>query len=254
MRLRLEVAYHGAAFNGWQSQRCGNTVQDHLEKAFAALCREPVTVHGAGRTDAGVHATAQTAHADVPEKRLSPAAWERALNAHLPPQIRILAARPVPQDFHARFSATGKIYRYRIWNDPSLHPLQADRAWHIPQPVDPEKIAAACALFAGTHDFAAYSARRSKMEEDTIRTIHSIRAETTGPQIDLAFHGTGFLYKMVRMTTAAIARHAIGKESLESLRDRLENGAPRFHHTAPASGLTLDRVLYAESCEAMASR
>lgn len=254
MRLLLEVGYHGAKFNGWQSQRCGNTVQDHLEKAFAALCPEPVQVHGAGRTDAGVHALAQCAHADVPDKRFAPAAWVRALNAHLPSEIRVVSAREVPPDFHARFSATGKTYRYRVWNSPALHPLEADRAWHVPGTIDSEKLAAACRLFTGEHDFAAFSARRSKREEDTVRTIHRIAIDGGGPRIDLVFTGTGFLYKMVRMLVAAIVRHAQDRVELGELRAALKNGSPRFSHTAPACGLCLERVFYEGSCDAIASR
>ena len=121
-RLRLRIAYDGRPFQGWQSQARGDTVQDRLEAAFAKLVGgERVALHGSGRTDAGVHARGQVAHADVP------AAWRHdaersraALNAHLPPEIRVLEVRFVSGTFHARYSAQGKIYRYRIWNDPVL--------------------------------------------------------------------------------------------------------------------------------------
>ena len=113
-RLKLIVAYDGAPFAGWQSQSHGNTIQDHLERAFERVVGKPVRVHGAGRTDAGVHALAQCAHADV-NKALAPERWMEALNALLPPTIRVLRCRYVSTDFHARLSAKGKIYRYRIW-------------------------------------------------------------------------------------------------------------------------------------------
>ena len=110
-RLKVIIAYDGAPFAGWQSQSHQNTVQDHLERAFERVIGEPVRVHGAGRTDAGVHALAQCAHADV-TKLLGPARWVEALNALLPPAIRVLRCRYVSNDFHARLSAKGKTYRY----------------------------------------------------------------------------------------------------------------------------------------------
>lgn len=244
MRLKLEIAYHGAGLNGWQSQVCGNTVQDYLEKAFLALCRERIPVHGAGRTDAGVHAEAQCAHADVPRERLSLREWLPALNAHLPDSIRVMKIHEAPSDFHARFLAKGKIYRYTVWNGPALHPLMKDRAWHVPGSLDFEKLQRACELFTGTHDFAAFSLRRSDAQEQTVRTVHSIRAERSAEKIELTFEGEGFLYKMVRILTAAILRHANGKVEADELAAQLLAGTPAFAHAAPAAGLCLVRVIY----------
>ena len=244
MRLQLQIAYHGAGLNGWQSQACGNTVQDCLEKAFLTLCRERITVHGAGRTDAGVHAEAQCAHADVPSERLSLREWLPALNAHLPDAIRVMKISEATVDFHARFSAKGKIYRYTIWNGPALHPLMKDRAWHAPGSLDFEKLQRACELFTGIHDFAAFSLRRSDAQEQTVRTIHSIRAHTAAEKIELTFEGEGFLYKMVRILSAAIIRHASGKVEEAVLAAQLLTGTPAFAHAAPAAGLCLVRVIY----------
>ncbi len=244
MRLLLEIAYHGAGLNGWQSQAGGNTVQDFLEAAFRALGENGVSVQGSGRTDAGVHANAQQAHVDVAGGRLTTREWLSALNAHLPASIRVMHLREVPSDFHARFSAIGKIYSYRIWNAPAMHPMLADRAWHVPGTLDPEGIRAASFLFTGTHDFAAFSARRTKEPEHTTRTIHGIEAVFDGPKIELRFEGGGFLYKMVRILAAAIVRHGAGRCALEELQARLREGSPAFSHTAPACGLCLEKVLY----------
>jgi len=244
MRLRLDVAYHGAGFKGWQSQACGNAVQDHLENAFAALCGEPVCLQGAGRTDAGVHAEAQSAHADVPADRMPLRQWPGALNAHLPAAIRIMGAQEVSTDFHARFSAIGKIYRYTIWNGPALPPLERDRVWHVPGAIDPERLAGACGLFTGTHDFAAFSARRRPEPRQTVRSVHAIHCEVAGSKIQLTFEGGGFLYKMVRILAAAAIRHAAGRVTLEELAERLASGTPRFLQTAPACGLCLVKVVY----------
>ena len=247
MRILLETAYHGADFNGWQSQAGGNTVQDHLEKAFAALGAPGTRLHGAGRTDAGVHANAQCAHADVIDGRFTPGGWREALNAHLPRTIRVMEVREVPAGFHARFSATGKIYIYTLWNAPAAHPLWEDRVWHVPWRLDLERLREACGLFAGTHDFAAFSARRGKEPGSTRRTIHRIDAFVAGADIALRFEGAGFLYKMVRTLAAAIVRHASGRCGLDELEERLRNGSPAFNHTAPAAGLRLEKVLYPAS-------
>jgi tRNA pseudouridine38-40 synthase len=244
VRLLLEIAYHGAGLNGWQSQAGGNTVQDFLEAAFRALGENGVSIHGSGRTDAGVHANAQQAHVDVAGGRFTTREWLAALNAHLPASIRVMHIREVPSDFHARFSAIGKIYTYRIWNAPAMQPMLADRAWHVPGALDPERIRAACSLFTGSHDFAAFSARRTKEPEHTTRTIYRIEAGIDGPKIELRFEGGGFLYKMVRILAAAIVRHGAGRCALEELEARLRQGSPAFSHTAPASGLCLEKVLY----------
>jgi tRNA pseudouridine38-40 synthase len=130
-RLKFIVAYDGTTFAGWQSQAGGDAIQDHLERAFEQICSTKVRVHGAGRTDAGAHAIAQCAHVDLPARRYSPARWVSALNGVLPPAIRIMRCRFVTDTFHARFSAKGKTYRYRVWNAEVLPPFENNRAWHV---------------------------------------------------------------------------------------------------------------------------
>jgi tRNA pseudouridine38-40 synthase len=243
-RLKLIVAYDGAPFAGWQSQSHHNTVQDHLERAFERIGGRPVRVHGAGRTDAGVHALAQCAHADV-LKFLPADRWIKALNALLPSAIRVLRCRYVSQDFHARFSAKGKIYRYRIWNSPILPPFECSRAWHIAQPLDLKILKSAAKQFGGTHDFAGFAANRGKPEPSTIRTINSVRVRQKGPCITIEFDGDGFLYKMVRLMVGALVKCALGKMHVEDITVRLkssESGSARF--AAPAEGLSLVRVRY----------
>src|SRR5205085_6417335 len=188
-RLKLTVAYEGAAFAGWQSQTHRDAVQDKLEHAFQKISGTRIRVHGAGRTDAGVHALAQCAHVDLPDRRLSVQRWTDALNAVLPRAIRVLRCQYVSQNFHARFSATGKLYRYRIWAAPILPPLELGRAWHVAAEVDLEVLKAAAALFVGEHDFAAFAAKRGKPEKSTIRKIGSIRIRRTGSCVVIEFHG-----------------------------------------------------------------
>src|SRR5438876_4294575 len=244
-RLKLIVAYDGTEFAGWQSQSHGNTIQDHLERAFGRITGTPARVHGAGRTDAGVHALAQCAHVDLSGKPLPPARWVEALNALLPPAIRVLHCRYASNDFHARLSAKGKIYRYRIWCAPVLPPFEYSRAWHIPRPLDLKILQKAAKHFVGTHDFAAFAANRGKPEESTIRTINSVRVRQKGPCVTIEVDGDGFLYKMVRLIVGLLVKCALGKIRVEDVTARLHSGqvgTARF--AAPADGLFLVRVRY----------
>lgn len=244
-RLKLIVAYDGESFGGWQSQSHRNTIQDHLERAFGRITGSPLRVHGAGRTDAGVHALAQCAHVDLANKLLSPARWTEALNALLPPAIRVLRCRYVSNDFHARLSAKGKIYRYRIWNAPVLPPFEYRRAWHIPHSLDLKTLKATVKQFVGSHDFAGFAANRGKPEESTIRTIYSVRVRQKGPCVTIEFDGNGFLYKMVRLMVGALVKCALGKLRVEDVVARLDSGKigpARF--SAPGEGLFLVRVRY----------
>jgi tRNA pseudouridine38-40 synthase len=243
-RLKLIIAYDGAPFAGWQSQSHRNTVQDHLERAFERVMGGGERVHGAGRTDAGVHALAQCAHVNV-LKSLPTDRWVKALNALLPSAIRVLRCRYVSQDFHARLSAKGKIYRYRIWTAPILSPFEHRRAWHVVQPIDLKVLKSAAKHFVGTHDFAAFAANRGNPEPSTIRTISSVRVRQKGPCIMIEFDGDGFLYKMVRLMMGALVKCALGKMRTEEITSRLQSrkiGSARF--AAPAEGLYLVRVRY----------
>src|SRR6266446_1183337 len=198
-RLKLIVAYEGSQFAGWQSQSHRNTIQDHIERAFERVGGKRVRVHGAGRTDAGVHALAQCAHVDLANNNLSAVRWTSALNSLLPPAIRVLRCRYVPKHFHARFSAKGKIYRYRIWSAAVLPPLEFGRAWHVAARLDFEVLKAGANCFLGTHDFAGFAASRGKPPKTTVRTINSVRVRRSGPRVTVEFDGDGFLYKMVRL-------------------------------------------------------
>ncbi len=244
-RLKLIIAYDGTGFAGWQSQSHRNAIQDHVERAFERISGESVRVHGAGRTDAGVHALAQCAHVDLPDNRLSAARWTTALNALLPPAIRVLRCQYVPKDFHARHSAKGKIYRYRIWSAPVLPPFEYGRAWHVSQPLDLKVLNKAAKAFAGTHDFAGFAANRGKPEKSTIRTIYSVRVRRNGPCVTIDFDGDGFLYKMVRLIVGSLVQCALGKMRIEDLTERLDfSQAGRTRLAAPAEGLFLVRVRY----------
>jgi len=246
-RLKLIVAYDGASFAGWQSQRNGNGIQDHLERAIEQICSKPVRVHGAGRTDAGVHALAQCAHVDLPIRRYGAERWRSALNGVLPAAIRIMQCRFVSESFHARFSAKGKLYRYRIWNGEVLPPLENGRAWHVRDSLDRTAVAAAASLFAGRHDFASFAANRGAPVDDTTRTLRTARVRNSGPLLTLEFDAEGFLYKMVRLMAGALVEVGLGKASPNEIQSRLHHPKQRFPHArnvAPAAGLFLVRVRY----------
>jgi len=244
MRLRFILAYDGTLFSGWQSQAHGKTVQDALESSLKLLCAESITVYGSGRTDAGVHALGQSAHADVPDDRFPLRGWLPALNARLPEGVRVMSVKRVAPDFHARFSARSKIYRYTVWNAAVMPPLYLNRAWHVTGKLDLDLLKTVCESFVGSHDFAAFSARRLQPGRSSIRTVSAIRTSRQGRKLTLTFEGEGFLYKMVRMLAASAIRCAGGRLDIGEIERRLNGTAPRSTYVAPAGGLCLMRVVY----------
>ena len=244
-RLKFTVAYDGTAFAGWQSQKHRKTIQDELERAFHSISGKRLRIHGSGRTDTGVHALAQCAHVDLPDRRLAAARWTSALNGVLPSSIRVLRCSYVSPDFHARFSATGKTYRYRIWAGPILPPLELNRVWHISAPLDRDLLTTVARKFVGKHDFAAFAASRGKKEKTTMRTIWSVQVRNRGPAISIEVSGDGFLYKMVRLMVGGMTRIALGKEELNKIETDLRSGCVKGARlAAPGCGLYLVRVWY----------
>ena len=244
-RLKLIIAYDGTPFAGWQSQSHRNTVQDHLERAFARITGRRLCVHGAGRTDAGVHALAQCAHADVSENQLSPERWTTALNGLLPPTIRVVRSQSASEKFHARFSAKGKVYRYRIWSGSILPPLEYNRAWHVTAPLNMDVVKSAAARFVGRHDFAGFAANRGQQDKDTVRTIRSITVCRRGPCLTIEFDGDGFLYKMVRLIVGTLVQCATRRRDVAEIAKILATGRPeKGRLVAPSHGLFLVRVRY----------
>lgn len=251
MRLKLTIAYDGRPFKGWQMQACGNTIQDHIERALQEVAKQPLRLHGSGRTDTGVHAFAQTAHFDAPsETSMNPYNWVPALNTKLPATIRIMACEEVAEDFHARFQASGKIYQYDLCTDPVLPPLKAGLAWHLPRLFDKDRLREALDLFIGRHNFHGFAAYRGNElpDMDWYRTIHSIDLEALSDGYRIIYTGDGFLYKMVRLLMGAAIHAANGRMRLEDLAAMLDQpeGLPfgKSPLCAPADGLFLKKVLY----------
>lgn len=244
MRLKLTIAYDGAAFRGWQSQAGGGSVQDALAAAARAVSGGPVAFAGSGRTDAGVHALAQVAHADVPDGVLAPRDWLRALNARLEPTVRVLRCARAPGNFHARYAARGKIYDYLLWTGGVLPPHWHGRAWHVRHRLDIGRLRAAAAELEGRHDFRGFSANRGTPVHDAVRELRRVRVTQRGPLVRLRFEGEGFLYKMARMLTAWLVRTACGRDEGPA---RAYFSGRRYGHVAPAHGLYLVRVIYGKA-------
>jgi tRNA pseudouridine38-40 synthase len=183
----------------------------------------------------------------LPRRRYQPDRWVSALNGLLPPAIRVLRCRFVSQAFHARFSAKGKMYRYRIWNAAVLPPLESGRAWHVVRPLAFDEMAIAAREFCGEHDFASFSANRGTPETNTVRTIRAVRLRRSGPCISLEFDGDGFLYKMVRMMAGTLVRVGLEKSARQEIGARLRSPRKtisRGRTAAPSGGLFLVRVRY----------
>jgi len=251
MRLKLTIAYDGRTFLGWQSQSGGNTVQDLLNEALEAVAKQPLRLHGAGRTDTGVHALGQVAHFDAPDNSsMNPYNWVPALNTKLPASIRVMECEEVAEDFHSRFSSTGKKYFYDICTDPVLPPLKAGLAWHLPRLLDADVLRQALALFEGKHDFHAFAAYRGNEAEDTdyVRTVFSAGLDTLSDGYRIRYRGDGFLYKMARMLTGSAIKVAQGRLRLDDFATFLDQpeGLPfgKAPLCAPADGLYLENVSY----------
>lgn len=251
MRLKLTIAYDGRPFLGWQSQTAGNTVQDMLNGALEEIAKQPVKIHGSGRTDTGVHALGQVAHFDAPEdSTMNPYNWVPALNTKLPATIRIMECEEVTEDFHSRFSANGKTYFYDVCTDPVLPPLKAGLAWHLPRLLDADALQQALQYLVGEHNFHAFAAYRGNEQKDTdyTRTIFAADLETLSDGYRIRFHGNGFLYKMARMLTGSTIKVAQGRLRLDDFAGYLDQpqGLPygKAPLCAPADGLYLEKVSY----------
>lgn len=241
--IALRVAYDGTRYAGWQIQPTLPTVQGALQEALGVLEKRPMTIFGAGRTDAGVHAVGQVAsfHTD---SRIPTDGYLKGLNSHLPPDIAVQEAREMPGEFHARFSARGKHYRYAVWNHPVRHPLQTRTAWNVRHPLDLAAMNRAAAHLVGEHDFEAFRSAQCDREH-AVRTLSRVEACREGDLVFLHVVGTAFLRHMVRILAGTLVAVGIGKRppdwvaEVRDARDRRLAGI-----TAPARGLCLLRVFY----------
>ena len=242
-RVLLTVSYDGTAYSGWQLQENGPSIQQEMEKAMEQALGRFVRVTGASRTDAGVHALGQRAHADV-YTSIPTEKFPFVLNRYLPEDIRVTAARDVPGDFHARFKATGKMYTYRIHNSAHASALYRRITAHVPVRLNEDAMRRCGEQVLGTHDFSAFAASGGQAKT-TVRTMDFFDVTRSGEEITLRIHGNGFLYNMVRIIAGTLIDVGHGRlpedciaRALDS-KNRLDLGV-----TAPACGLDLTRVDY----------
>ncbi|MEZ6050461.1 MAG: tRNA pseudouridine(38-40) synthase TruA [Planctomycetaceae bacterium] len=265
--IRLTIAYQGTNYAGWQVQPNQPSVQGTIEAALNTLTGESIRIHGAGRTDAGVHAIGQVAHFST-SASIPPDRFAAALNRELPSDVIIRESSEVPEGFHARYSAVRKQYRFLIDTNALTPPWLRDLVWRVPGPIDEQALCAGAQKLVGRHDFSAFESKSSP-EEDSCRTIFEIDVTrqpiTLGWQYDhqvlaIAITADGFLYNMVRSIVGTLVQVAQGRWTADDVtrilnsRDRSQAGA-----TAPPQGLTLMWVDYAgadqmsqhlQSCEA----
>jgi tRNA pseudouridine38-40 synthase len=247
LRCKLTVAYDGTGYEGWQTQKIGTGVQEKLEAALARLFPSQPRLHSSSRTDAGVHALGMVAHFDVPpaELRMTLRKLVLAVNAWLPEDIRVLAAGRAAKDFHARFGASGKQYRYFVWNHPAMNPLIRGTAWHVPRPLDLAAMRRAARLLLGRRDFASFTANPGYDRASTVRRLTRCEIKRAGRLLTFVIEGDGFLYKMCRGIVGTLVQTGLGKFPASEWRrilSRRDRGAAGM--TAPAHGLVLWKVFY----------
>lgn len=247
MKFKLTIAYDGTNYAGWQVQKIGLGVQQRVEEALGKIFPSVKRIHSSSRTDTGVHALGMVAHVEIPneEFRMTQAKLGMAVNAHLPPDIRIVSAVRCPDEFHARFDAKGKQYRYFIWNHPAMNPLLRQQAWHVGRALDLKAMREAAKLFPGKHDFKSFAGTRNYEPESTIRTLRRCEIKRSGPLLTIVIEGDGFLYKMCRGIAGTLVQVGEGKINVEQIRNILDQKDRRAAGmTAPAHGLVLWKVFY----------
>jgi len=243
VNIKVVLEYDGSGFAGWQQQAHGRTVEAEMKRALRSIMGKAITVYGAGRTDAGAHAEGQVAsfHTDG---RIVPRRMMAALNARLPEDVAVLSAEEVPDDFHARYSARWRRYRYRYLDRAARPALQRARCWHVREPLDVDAMSYAARALMGKHDWTTYCSA-SEPPDARVREMRSATVVRRGDMVELELVAEGFLRGMVRSIAGALAEVGRGRRAPQwvgkilQARDRRQ--APR---TAPAGGLTLMEVIY----------
>ncbi|MCR4706831.1 MAG: tRNA pseudouridine(38-40) synthase TruA [Clostridiales bacterium] len=242
-RFRLTIEFDGTDYAGWQRQENALTVQQVLEETLFRLTGENCRITGSSRTDAGVHALGLVCHFDsatrIPAEKVA-----FALNALLPPDVRVRESGYAPHGFHARYSACGKVYRYSIANGRHAPAVGRQYCWHVPVPLDEGRMREAAALVIGTHDFSAFAASGSVLR-DTRRTIFCCEVRRRETDLFLTVLGDGFLYNMVRILAGTLAEIGMNKREPSAITEAFRTGNRlALGVTAPARGLTLLSALY----------
>jgi tRNA pseudouridine38-40 synthase len=241
--IKLTIEYEGTAYAGWQRQLNHNTIQAVLEDALFKITQQHIQTVGAGRTDSGVHALGQVVSFQS-EKDLEEAQWASALNSTLPKDITVLSSERVPDDFHARFSARGKIYEYRMALQPSRPALDRYRAWYFPYQLDTDAMRQALSEFSGIHDFTSFRGQRSQTL-NPICTLTHLSLHIESPSLTIHIEGDRFLKQMVRAMVGTLVEVGQGKRSPNTMQNILQaKNRQSAGRTAPSHGLYLVQVLY----------
>ncbi len=242
MRILFTVQYLGTRYAGWQMQTNAVGVQQVIEASLEKVYGQAIRIEGAGRTDAGVHASAQRAHADVPFV-IPHRGLLRGLNDLLPEDIRITGIEEVADTFHCRFAAKEKTYVYRIWNAEVADVFRSSTHAHVGQPLDVAKMNAAAQALAGRHDFRAFTVANPEVKS-TERTLSAISVDQAEPVVRITVTADGFLRYMVRRIAGSLIEIGRGKLDGDALRRSLEPDFDAARWTAPAHGLTLHGIRY----------
>lgn len=245
INFKIIVQYDGSKYQGWQ--RLGNTdntIQGKIEAVLSKMCNHNVEIHGAGRTDAGVHAMAQVAHFKINTDKTANQIKEY-LNAYLPQDIGIMSCEVMPERFHARLNAKSKHYSYRLWDSKNKNIFERKYITSIEKELDIHKMQKAAKLLCGTHDFRAFSSVNRRFKKSTVRTIEKIDINRFGGEVKIDFYGDGFLYNMVRILTGTLVEIGTGERDTTSIEkafeslDRQDAGI-----TMPPQGLILQEIFY----------
>jgi tRNA pseudouridine38-40 synthase len=246
-KFKLTIAYDGTRYEGWQVQKIGTGVQQKVEEALARLFPSRPRVHSSSRTDTGVHALGMVAHFEVPraECAMSSQKLALAINAWLPEDVRVVRAVRARADFHARFCATGKQYRYFVWNHSAMNPLLRHTAWHVPRRLDVPAMRRAAAQFVGKHDFQSVAANPGYAKTSSVRSLTRCDLKKAGSLLTFVIEGDGFLYKMCRGIAGTLVQVGLGKFAASDIKTLLAKKDRRLAGmTAPAHGLVLWKVSY----------
>jgi len=241
--VKLTLEYDGTSFSGWQRQLSQPTVQEAVESAIEGVTQTKVPVAGAGRTDAGVHALGQVASFRI-DREMTPHEWVRALNAHLPETITVRAAAIMPDDFHARRSAKGKLYEYRILNRPQRPAVERQYCWHVYKPLNDAAMNQAALSMTGPHDFSSFETQPAE-NEDPVCNLQRLAVLREGDRLRIEAYADRFLKQMVRSIVGTLVEVGSGKRTASSLTEILEaKDRSQAGRTAPPQGLFLIRVDY----------
>ena len=243
MNIKVVLEYDGSGFAGWQQQAHGRTVEAELKRALKAVTGQDLKVYAAGRTDAGAHAEGQVVSFQT-DGRISPHRLVAALNARLPADVAVLSGEEVPDEFHARYSAKWRRYRYRYLDRSSRPALERGRCWHVRGALDVDAMSAAAKALAGKHDWTSYCSA-SEPADSRVREIRSARVVRRGDVVELELVAEGFLRGLARSIAGALAEVGRGRRPPEWVGEVLEaRDRRRAAKTAPAGGLTLMEVIY----------